>query len=64
MLNGKSMLKVKQIKSSIRRKKDQFHTLKGLGLGKINRVRVLEDTLSIRGMVAKVKHLVVFEKVL
>ena len=63
MLNNKSMLRVKQIKSSIRRKKNQFDTLKGLGLGKINRIKILEDTVSIRGMLVKVRHLIVFEKV-
>ena len=49
---------VKQIGSPIRRPKDQLATLKGLGLNKMNRTRELEDTPSIRGMVAKIPHLV------
>lgn len=49
---------VRQIKSAIRRPKDQGSTLKGLGLGKIGRERTLEDTPSVRGMIAKVAHLV------
>ena len=39
-------------------KSDQRKTLIGLGLNKINRTSVLEDTPSVRGMVSKVKHLV------
>ena len=49
---------VKQIASSARRPAIQAATLKGLGLGKINRTRELEDTPSIRGMVNKIPHLV------
>jgi large subunit ribosomal protein L30 len=51
-------IKVKQIASPIRRPKDQEATLIGLGLNKMHRVRELEDTPSIRGMVNKIKHLV------
>lgn len=49
---------VKQIGSPIRRPAIQRETLKGLGLNKMNRTRELEDTPSIRGMVAKISHLV------
>lgn len=56
-------VKVTQIASGAGRKIDQIRTLTGLGLGKINRSRVLEDTPSIRGMINKVKHLVKFEAV-
>ena len=41
-----------------RRKPDQRETLKGLGLDKLHRRRVLEDTPAVRGMINKVKHLV------
>ena len=44
--------------SSIGRPKDQKATLVGLGLKKLNKTVVLEDTPSIRGMVKKVIHLV------
>ena len=54
-------LKVTQVASGAGRKADQIRTLTGLGLGKINRSRVLEDTPSVRGMINKVKHLVKFE---
>lgn len=51
-------LTVRQTGSPIRRPKDQRETLRGLGLGRIGRVRTLEDTPSIRGMIAKVSHMV------
>jgi len=53
-----SKLIVMQVHSPIGRKSDQRGTLIGLGLNKMNRKSILEDTPSIRGMVAKVKHLV------
>lgn len=49
---------VKQIGSPIRRPADQRATLIGLGLNKMHKTRVLEDTPSVRGMVNKVAHLV------
>ena len=49
---------VVQTGSPIRRTKDQRATLKGLGLNRIGRKSVLEDTPSIRGMIAKVAHMV------
>lgn len=36
-------------------------TLVGLGLGKVGARRELEDTPAVRGMVRKVRHLVVVE---
>jgi len=49
---------VRQVRSGLGRKKDQIATLQGLGLGKLNRTRTLEDTPAVRGMIDKVKHLV------
>jgi len=49
---------VEQIGSPIRREKSQRATLIGLGLNKIRRRRTLEDTPSVRGMIATVQHLV------
>ncbi len=54
----KKTLKVKQIGSPIRRRSDQRATLIGLGLNKMHKVRELEDTAAIRGMIRKVSHLV------
>ena len=58
---AKSTIKVVQIRSAIGREGSQRKTLIGLGLNKIGRVRELEDTPAIRGMINKVKHLVRFE---
>ena len=49
---------VEQIGSPLRRPADQRQTLVGLGLNKMHRVRTLEDTPAVRGMIAKVRHLV------
>ena len=49
---------IKQTGSALRRSPDQKQTLIGLGLNKMHKVRVLEDTSSIRGMIKKVNHLV------
>jgi len=49
---------VRQTASPIRRKKDQRATLSGLGLNRVGRVSTLEDTPSVRGMIAKVAHMV------
>jgi large subunit ribosomal protein L30 len=54
----KKTIKVRQTGSPIRRTKDQRATLAGLGLNKMGRVSTLEDTPAVRGMVAKVAHLV------
>ena len=57
-MSEKKTLIVTQIGSPIGREKDQKATLKGLGLDKLNRTRVLEDTPSVRGMLTAVHHLV------
>jgi large subunit ribosomal protein L30 len=54
-------VKVVQIASPIGRKPGQRETLVGLGLNKIRRESVLEDTPSVRGMIRKVAHLVKVE---
>jgi len=49
---------VEQIRSANRRPIDQERTLLGLGLNKLHRRRTLEDTPAVRGMIAKVSHLI------
>ena len=51
-------IKVTQTGSPIRRTKDQRATLIGLGLNRIRRRSTLQDTPAVRGMIAKVSHLV------
>ena len=55
-------LRVTQTGSSFGQKPGQKETLTGLGLNKIRRVRVLEDTPSARGMIRKVAHLIKVEE--
>ncbi|MBC7520399.1 MAG: 50S ribosomal protein L30 [Sandarakinorhabdus sp.] len=56
-------VKVTQVGSPIRRAPDQEATLVGLGLNKMHRSRELEDTPSVRGMIAKVAHMLKVETV-
>ena len=51
-------LTVEQTGSPARRPADQRATLVGLGLNRIRRRSTLPDTAAVRGMIAKVKHLV------
>ena len=55
---AKKTVTVTQIGSPIRRPPDQEATLIGLGLKKLHRVRTLEDTPAVRGMIRKVAHLI------
>ena len=49
---------VKQVKSVIGRPTAQRNVVSALGLGRIGKTKELEDTPAVRGMVAKVSHLV------
>jgi len=49
---------VEQTASPIRRPVEQRATLIGLGLNRIRRRSTLQDTPAVRGMIAKVAHLV------
>jgi large subunit ribosomal protein L30 len=51
-------LAVKQVRSSIGTKPKHRGTLRALGLGRIGRTNVLPDRPEIRGMIARVPHLV------
>ncbi|APG84251.1 MULTISPECIES: 50S ribosomal protein L30 [Sinorhizobium/Ensifer group] len=55
---AKKTVTVEQIGSPIRRPAVQRQTLIGLGLNKMHRVRTLEDTPAVRGMIRAVQHLV------
>ena len=57
-MDGGKSVTVEQTGSPIGRRRDQEETLKGLGLNKRHRRRVLEDTPAVRGMIRKVQHLV------
>jgi large subunit ribosomal protein L30 len=55
-------LKITQIRSTIDRKEAQKRTIRALGLGKLHRSVVHNDTPEIRGMVRAVAHLVKVEE--
>ncbi|MBN8941465.1 MAG: 50S ribosomal protein L30 [Rhizobiales bacterium] len=55
---SKKTITLEQIGSSIRREESQHATLIGLKLNKLHRRSTLEDTPAVRGMIAKVAHLV------
>ena len=57
-----SELHVKQIKSAIGTKPKHRGTLRALGLGKIGNTNTLPDRPEIRGMIARVPHLVRVEE--
>jgi large subunit ribosomal protein L30 len=56
-------LKVTWVKSAIDRPKDQKDTVRRLGLHRLNDCVLQEDRPEIRGMIAKVAHLVTVEEV-
>jgi large subunit ribosomal protein L30 len=58
-----TQLKVTQVRSVIDRPKDQKDTVRRLGLHRMHDTVVKEDRPDIRGMIAKVRHLVDVEEV-
>jgi len=55
-------LKITMVKSYIGRPQKQRQILRGMGLGKLNKTVLLDDTPEIRGMIRKVSHLVFMEE--
>lgn len=55
---AKGMVRIRQIGSGIGCPIEMRETLKALGLGKMHRVAERVDTKEVRGMIAKVPHLV------
>ncbi len=51
-------LKITQVRSTIHRLEPQKRTIRALGLGKLHRTVIHEDTPQIRGMIRAVSHLV------
>ena len=50
------------VKSGIGYEKDQKRTLKALGFHRLNQSVIHEDSMAIRGMINKVRHLVKVEE--
>lgn len=55
--------KVTQIKSTIDRKEPQKRTIEALGLGRIRKTVIHNDTPQIRGMIRAVSHLIEVEEI-
>jgi len=55
---AQKQIKVTLVRSVIGTKQSHRDTVRGLGLGRINSSRVLQDTPEVRGMVNKVSYLV------
>ncbi|SHN17751.1 large subunit ribosomal protein L30 [Cyclobacterium lianum] len=58
MVNKMAKVKVTQIRSIIKRPKNQKATIAALGLGKINKSVEVENTPQMQGMIRKISHLV------
>lgn len=56
-------LRVTQVRSAIGTKPKHRGTLRALGLGRIGKSHVLPDRPEIRGMIARVPHLITVEEV-
>ena len=56
-------LKVTLIKSRIGKKPKQRGTIRALGLGKIGSTNTLPDRPEIRGMIARVPHMITVEEI-
>jgi len=56
--DGEKTLTVKQVRSAIGNKPKAHGTLRALGLGRIGNTNVLPDRPEIRGMLARVPHLI------
>jgi large subunit ribosomal protein L30 len=56
--SGAKMLRLRQVRSGIGCTIEMRETLKALGLGKMHRVTERPDTKEVRGMIAKIPHLV------
>ena len=57
----KDKVAIRWVKSQIGYDRSQRATLRGLGLKRMNQRVELEDTAAVRGMIRKVRHLVVVE---
>jgi len=59
---GERKIRVKQVKSAIGYDRRQRATLRGLGIRRMHQAVEVEDTPAVRGMIAKVGHLVAVEE--
>jgi large subunit ribosomal protein L30 len=60
-MTSRGRVAVRWVKSQIGYDRRQRSTLRGLGFKRLNQRVELEDTPAVRGMIRKVRHLVVVE---
>ena len=58
-----SKVKITQVKSHIDRPQRQKDTIKALGLGKINKSKIVENNPQVQGMINSVAHLISVENI-
>ena len=56
-------LRIRQIRSAVRREERQKRTVRALGLRRLHQTVVVGDTPQIRGMIKQVHHLVTVEEI-
>lgn len=61
-MSDSARVRIRWVKSQIGYDRRQRATLRGLGLRRLNQTVELADTPAIRGMIFKVRHLVVVEE--
>ena len=61
-ISNMATIKIKQVRSAIKRPADQKATIKALGFRKLNQVIEKEDNPQILGMIKKVNHLIEIQK--
>lgn len=62
-MTSNKQLKITLVKSPIGYRKDQRATANALGLKKLNRTVVLDDSPTVRGLIFKISHLLAVEEV-
>ena len=58
MSADRKTIRIQQVRSGIGCPREMRETLKALGLGKMHRISERVDTKEVRGMIAKIPHLV------
>ena len=62
MANNKNYILITQVKSLIKKNKNQKRTIEALGLGRINKSVKKKSSSEILGMIKVVQHLVTIKK--
>ncbi len=61
-MSAQKTVKLKQVRSAIGFDRGQRATLRGLGIRRLHQTVQVTDTPSVRGMIAKIRHLIAVEE--